>query len=737
MKRSILMLGASLAIILSVVIFGVNGAIAQSDPPAPPNLMVDNGRDAGTVVLSWTEAPGVSDYRVGWLAVEDYLGDQENWRENFAYSDVDASSSHTVRRLTPGIEYYFILGRFVSLNDNRLPTEIAWTAWKTFHLNDDPSPCPAEQETPTPTPTTGQAQMFTPPTDGDYDSDDDGLIEVFDLAQLNAIRWDEDGDGEIFNRDDRAEFNNAFPGAVAGMGCPDGDCYGYELVADLDFDTNSNGQADAGDTYWNDGSGWDPIDLNAVFDGGGHTISSLYINRPNRDEVGLFGDPFGSGVVIRNVGLLSIDVTGGNSVGGLVGDGHGITITGSYTTGGVSGAGSVGGLIGNSFDGEVTGSYSTGTVTGNGNYVGGLVGESHTDSISNSYASGNVNGQDAVGGLIGYAFGGSVTASFASGNVNGDATVGGLIGDSHTDSISNSYASGNVNGQDAVGGLIGDAFSGSVTASFASGNVNGDASVGGLIGDGSSNKIAASYATGSVNATGAEIGGLIGNTFETTIIASYAAGDVTGDESVGGLVGNLFEGSVAAGYSTGSVSGNDDVGGLIGLRSLAPTVSASYWDSQTSNQSSSDGGIRQTTAALQSPTGYTGIFAAWDVDVDGDGSMDDPWDFGTSSQYPVLKYGGLDVSDQRNSSTVAASNATPSPDLIIDDLTVSDGSPAANGSFTLNATVLNQGDASSEATTLHYYRSADSTISASDTDVGMDAVPALAASARSDQGPST
>ena len=29
----------------------------------------------------------------------------------------------------------------------------------------------------------------------DYDSDDDGLIEVADLAQLNAIRWDVDGDG--------------------------------------------------------------------------------------------------------------------------------------------------------------------------------------------------------------------------------------------------------------------------------------------------------------------------------------------------------------------------------------------------------------------------------------------------------------------------------------------------------------------------------------------------------------
>ena len=50
---------------------------------------------------------------------------------------------------------------------------------------------------------------------------------------------------------------------------------------------------------------------------------------------------------------------------------------------------------------------------------------------------------------------------------------------------------------------------------------------------------------------------------------------------------------------------------------------------------------------LQEPTGYTGtIYANWNSDVDGDPTTgdadgnDDPWDFGTSSQYPVLKYPG-------------------------------------------------------------------------------------------------
>ena len=37
--------------------------------------------------------------------------DGDKWREKFASSDVSAGSSYTVTRLTPGIAYYFIVGR--------------------------------------------------------------------------------------------------------------------------------------------------------------------------------------------------------------------------------------------------------------------------------------------------------------------------------------------------------------------------------------------------------------------------------------------------------------------------------------------------------------------------------------------------------------------------------------------------------------------------------------------------
>ncbi len=67
------------------------------------------------------------------------------------------------------------------------------------------------------------------------------------------------------------------------------------------------------------------------------------------------------------------------------------------------------------------------------------------------------------------------------------------------------------------------------------------------------------------------------------------------------------------------------------------------------------------------------------------------------------------------------------PDLVVQSPSVSDNNVASGATFTLGATVRNQGDGSSAATTLHYYRSDDATIDATDTEVGTDAVRGLAA----------
>ncbi|MDE2921998.1 MAG: hypothetical protein OXR83_03890 [Acidobacteriota bacterium] len=76
---------------------------------------------------------------------------------------------------------------------------------------------------------------------------------------------------------------------------------------------------------------------------------------------------------------------------------------------------------------------------------------------------------------------------------------------------------------------------------------------------------------------------------------------------------------------------------------------------------------------------------------------------------------------------------TSVPDLVVSSPSVSDGSPSAGGRFTLRATVRNQGDGRSASTTLRYYRSSDSRISISDTQIGTDAVSALSASGSSSE----
>ena len=75
----------------------------------------------------------------------------------------------------------------------------------------------------------------------------DGLIEIDSLDQLNAVRYDLDGNGQPPN-DNAAAYAAAFPGRSRSRGCPDtsdvylGLCMGYELAADLDFGTNGGWQ---------------------------------------------------------------------------------------------------------------------------------------------------------------------------------------------------------------------------------------------------------------------------------------------------------------------------------------------------------------------------------------------------------------------------------------------------------------------------------------------------------------
>ena len=636
---------AALLLATAAVAAGLAPAGAHDDvapPAAPANARVADGATAGAVVMAWDAVDGAAFYRIGWVAMDDIpavRAEGREWLDAFVFADVAnrGQTTYTITGLVPGRDYAFIVASV-----GRRFGAGAWSEWAYLTPagvascpaggGGEPTPAPpAPTATPAPMPTATPAPTPTPtptstPVAGgaggrSYDADRDGLIEVSNLAQLAAIRADLNGDGAS----PAPAYAAAFPEAMAGMGCPNG-CAGYELVADLDFDTNGNGAADEGDAYWNDGAGWIPIGdeahkFTADFDGNGNTIANLYINRSHAWYVGLFGYALDSN--IRQIGLVSVNISGGSVTGGLVGVAR-CRISESYTTGIVSGNGIVGGLVGHSHNSTISGSYATGSMSGD-NYVGGLVGHGDNDTISGSYATGNVSGDNYVGGLVGGSYYGTIDGSYATGGVVGDSDhVGGLVGTSDNSTISGSYATGGVVGDnDLVGGLVGHTTNGTITASYATSNVlGGNDYVGGLVGSSYSGNISSSYATGSV---------------------------VGGGDDIGGLVGWNENGVINASYSVGRVSTSGDtfyIGGLVGYAE-GSDIAASYWDTQASGQGSSYGGVGQTTAELQSPTGYAGIYAGWNLDLDGDGEGDEPWDFGGAGQYPVLQYGGLDVGAQR------------------------------------------------------------------------------------------
>ena len=81
-----------------------------------------------------------------------------------------------------------------------------------------------------------------------------------------------------------------------------------------------------------------------------------------------------------------------------------------------------------------------------------------------------------------------------------------------------------------------------------------------------------------------------------------------------------------------------------------------------------------------------------------------------------------------------AATSILAPDLAVPSLSILSSPFGYSSSFTLSVNVVNQGSGPSGSTTLHYYRSADSTITNGDTEVGTDAVGGLAASGRSIEG---
>ncbi len=229
----------------------------------------------------------------------------------------------------------------------------------------------------------------------------------------------------------------------------------YRQVSDIDMNVQP----------YNINEGWYPIGsgeffgdswlrFEGEFDGDGHAIKYLFINRPTVDNTGLFG--WTEGATITNVHLEEVNISGKVYTGALAGRFSNSTIDSSSSSGKVAGTVRVGGLIGSNETSDISGSSSKADITASGSYAGGLVGRHDDGNISESYSTGEVNGNDWLGGLIGFMSDGSVSDSYSTSQVTGDGVVGGLVGNNSTNGlIENVYSSGLVTGNSSVGGLTG------------------------------------------------------------------------------------------------------------------------------------------------------------------------------------------------------------------------------------------------------------------------------------------
>ena len=237
---------------------------------------------------------------------------------------------------------------------------------------------------------------------------------------------------------------------------------------------------------------WTPIGTNTdpftgTFDGGGYTISGLYIDG-NTNNVGLFGCIGTNGPAtgtVKDVTLADSYVRGNELVGGICGWNKGGTLQDCHNTGTVSGTTNVGGVCGKNDSGTVDGCYNSGTVSA-GFYVGGVCGINNNGStLKNSYNTGKVScTNDDVGGVCGWNDASTVQGCYSTGTVSGKTNVGGVCGrNSGGGTVQECYNTVTVSGTRNVGGVCGmNSSRGTAQGCYNTGKVSGNSYFGGVCG---------------------------------------------------------------------------------------------------------------------------------------------------------------------------------------------------------------------------------------------------------------
>lgn len=226
---------------------------------------------------------------------------------------------------------------------------------------------------------------------------------------------------------------------------------------------------------------WTPIGrkketpFRGTFDGCGHAVAGMYLQKDREFNVGLFGVVDGGAIL--NTSLLASSVTGYNFVGGIAGYLSGETRVAGCRNGGKvhSVRNSAGGIVGASRRwNEIHDCCNAGEVSG-GSYVGGIVGHFENGAFYNCCNTGDISClYDTAGGLLGHVndFGYSrgnrpdvVANCYNVGSITGPYRLGGLAGSVRLlensilkDFFANCYSTGRLHNQAPVitDGLVGN-----------------------------------------------------------------------------------------------------------------------------------------------------------------------------------------------------------------------------------------------------------------------------------------
>lgn len=341
---------------------------------------------------------------------------------------------------------------------------------------------------------------------------------------------------------------------------------------------------------------WTALDLNEVR----NNLSAYYIQMADIDLAGWNWTPIGGGNTTsdrftgtydgngKQVKNLSIDVTGGST-------GYKLGLFGYIYTNAV-----VKNVI-------IVANIKALDVNYGAN-IGAVAGRAGSATIQNCTATTTIQARNrnaslnCLGGIVGNLDGAQIKQCKASVSIEGLAPASGYNGN-------------------AAGGIAG--YSPSATDAVIEG-----CCASGTITIASSDRIP--YAGGIVS----YLRGTVKNCYSSVSVSVTKTGSYVTSQWAGGIVGQLLYGTCQNCYNIGavSVSAGTNIGGVVGQNSSG-TVTASYYNSETTGCTDTGKGDPKTTAELKTQGTYSG----WD--------FTDVWDIdsGINDGYPFLRWEGLGV----------------------------------------------------------------------------------------------